>query len=66
MPETQEETMGAAQPDPNRKTTRRGYWYGRSRANRWPLWTSWLLAPTRDSRRIVRDLMHLRRSGVDV
>lgn len=39
--------------------------YGRSRANRWPLWISWLLA-SGTSRRTVRELMQLRRSGVDV
>jgi hypothetical protein len=40
--------------------------YGRSRANRWPLWTSWLLAPSRDSRQRVRELMQIRKAGGDV
>jgi hypothetical protein len=51
---------------PERKVSWRERWYGRSRANRWPLWTSWLLAPSPDSRQIVRELMQLRRAGVDV
>jgi hypothetical protein len=44
----------------------RSYLYGRSRMNDWPLWLSWLLAPSRSSRQIVRELMQLRKSGVDV
>lgn len=58
--------MSAMTPDPNRKTSRRDYWYGRSRANRWPLWISWLLAPSRHSRQTVRELMAMRRRGYDV
>lgn len=44
----------------------RNYLYGRSRANRWPLWTSWLLAGSRDTRLRVRTLMQLKRDGFDV
>lgn len=64
---TPEELAGrrAATPDPNRKPSRRAKLYGRARANRWPLWIAWLLA-TGSSRRTVRELMQLRRSGVDV
>ena len=50
-------------PDPERKVGRRERWYGRSRANSWPLWSSWLLAPSPSSRRIIRELMQLRRAG---
>lgn len=45
---------------------RRDYWYGRSRVNRWPLWVSWLLAPTRHARKTCWELIQLKRSGVDV
>lgn len=51
---------------PTGRGSRRSYWYGRSRMNRWPLWISWLLAPTPHARRVVRELMQLRRAGVDV
>ncbi len=54
-----------AAPDETREPSRREKLYGRARANRWPLWIAWLLA-TGSSRRIVRELMQLRRSGVDV
>ena len=41
----------------------RRYLYGRSRANDWPLWTSWLLAPSRDARRRVRTLMEIKKAA---
>lgn len=44
----------------------RTYLYGRSRANRWPLWTSWLLAPSKSARATVTTLRGLRKDGVDV
>ncbi len=40
--------------------------YGRARMNRWPLVIAWVLAPSKESRRIVRELMQLRKAGVDV
>lgn len=52
-------------PDLNRKTCRRDYWYGRSRANRWPLWLSWLLAPNAAARNTVRHLQLLKGEGHD-
>jgi hypothetical protein len=48
------------------RTWSRNYLYGRSRANRWPLWISWLLAPTPAARQTCRELIELRRRGVDV
>lgn len=47
---------------PIRKWTR-NYQYGRSRANDWPLWISWLLAPSKDARQRVRELMEIRRGN---
>lgn len=44
----------------------RSYRYGYARANDWPLWVAWLLAPSKASREIVRDLMRLKKAGVDV
>jgi hypothetical protein len=51
---------------PRAASGRRIYWYGRSRMNRWPLWASWLLAPSPHARQTVRELMQLRKAGYDV
>lgn len=57
---------GSDTQEVDRLYSRRDYWYGRSRANRWPLWLSWLLAPTPRARKTCRELIQLKRSGVDV
>lgn len=56
-----------AEPDatpierPIRKWSR-NYLYGRSRANDWPLWASWLLAPNTEARERVSTIMAIKRS----
>ncbi len=44
----------------------RSYLYDHSRANEWPLWVSWLLAPSKKHRQIVRDTIRLRGQGFHV
>lgn len=48
------------------KTRFRYYLYGRSRANRWPLWVALLLAPTPHAKRTVRELIKLKKQGINV
>ena len=52
-------------PD-DRKVGLRSRLYGRARMNDWPLWIAWLLAGSPQTRKIVRELMELRKAGVDV
>lgn len=39
----------------------RNYLYGLSRANEWPLWASWMLAPNAAARGRVKTLMEIER-----
>lgn len=52
--------------DSRKRTGLRTRLYGRARANDWPLWIAWLLAPQKANRRIVKELRELRKNGVDV